>query len=172
MSKEQWVDGLSNWTNGNKAAICYDTPAYPIWDSWGASLRDLYILNTSGDIVSYQNVTSGIPTDIEEQIISLLSNDVETLPNKFIIKQNFPNPFNPKTNISFEIPTESIVSLVIYDIQGKVVRKLLHRSRLVGLHNIIWDATNDKGLAASAGMYFYTLESNGLAQTKKMLLIK
>tara|TARA_Y100000748_G_scaffold231539_1_gene195563 strand:- start:129 stop:575 length:447 start_codon:yes stop_codon:yes gene_type:complete len=147
-------------------------PAYPIWDSWGASIRDLYILNTAGDIISQQNVTSGIPTDLDEQIISLLSTDTEVIPNKFIVKQNFPNPFNPMTTISFEIPLESIVSLTIYDIQGKVVRKLVHRSKLVGSHNMVWDATNDKGLAVSAGMYFYSLEFDDIAKTMKMLLIK
>jgi len=147
-------------------------PAYPIWDSWGASLRDLYILSASGDIISQQNVTAGIPTDLEEQIISLLSTDEKVIPNKFIIKQNFPNPFNPMTTISFEIPIESIVSLIIYDIQGKVVRKLVHRSRLVGSHNMTWDATNDKGLAVSAGIYFCSLEFDDIAKTMKMLLIK
>ena len=147
-------------------------PAYPIWDSWGASIRDLYILNTAGDIISQQNVTAGIPTDLEEQIISLLSTDAEVIPDKFIIKQNFPNPFNPKTTISFEIPLESLVSLTIYDIQGKVVRKLVHRSRLVGSYNMVWDATNDKGLAVSAGMYFYRLEFNDVVKTMKMLLVK
>ena len=172
MSKEEWIDGLSNWTNGSNAAICYDMPAYPIWDSWGASIRDLYILNASGDIISQQNVTAGIPTDLEEQIISLLSTGIEAIPKKFIIKQNFPNPFNPITIISFEIPIESIVNLIIYDIQGKVVRRLVHRSRLEGSHNIIWDATNDKGLAVSAGVYFYSLESDDIAKTMKMLLIK
>jgi len=147
-------------------------PAYPIWDSWGASIRDLYILNTAGDIISQQNVTAGIPTDLEEQIISLLSTDAEVIPDKFIIKQNFPNPFNPKTTISFEIPLESLVSLTIYDIQGKVVRKLVHRSRLVGSQNMVWDATNDKGLAVSAGMYFYRLEFDDVVKTMKMLLVK
>jgi len=147
-------------------------PAYPIWDSWGASIRDLYILNTAGDIISQQNVTAGIPTDLEEQIISLLSTDTEVIPDKFIIKQNFPNPFNPLTTISFKIPLESIVSLTIYDIQGKVVRKLVHRSRLVGSHNMVWDATNDKGLAVSAGMYFYRLEFDDVVKTMKMLLVK
>ena len=147
-------------------------PAYPIWDSWGASIRDLYILNTAGDIISQQNVTAGIPTDLEEQIISLLSTDAEVIPDKFIIKQNFPNPFNPKTTISFEIPLEGLVSLTIYDIQGKVVRKLVHRSRLVGSQNMVWDATNDKGLAVSAGMYFYRLEFNDVVKTMKMLLVK
>ena len=147
-------------------------PAYPIWDSWGASIRDLFILNTAGDIISQQNVTAGIPTDLEEQIISLLSTDAEVIPDKFIIKQNFPNPFNPLTTISFEIPLESIVSLTIYDIQGKVVRKLVHRSRLVGSHNMVWDATNDKGLAVSAGVYFYRLEFDDVVKTMKMLLVK
>lgn len=147
-------------------------PAYPIWDSWGASIRDLYILNTAGDIISQQNVTAGIPTDLAEQIISLLSTDAEVIPDKFIIKQNVPNPFNPKTTISFKIPLESSVSLAIYDIHGKVVKKLVHRSRLVGSHNMVWDATNDKGLAVSAGVYFYRLEFDDVVKTMKMLLVK
>ena len=64
------------------------------------------------------------------------------------------------------------VDAIIYDIQGKVVRKLVHRSRLVGSHNMTWDATNNKGLAVSAGIYFYTLEFDDIAKTMKMLLVK
>jgi hypothetical protein len=91
-------------------------------------------------------------------------------PTEYKLGQNFPNPFNPSTMISFEIPENSNVTLTIYDIMGKVVEQpFLNTPVNSGYHQYIWDTVN-KGLAS--GIYLYKLEAGTYSETKKMMLIK
>jgi hypothetical protein len=86
---------------------------------------------------------------------------------------NYPNPFNPFTVISFELPTKSEVSVIVYDVSGRVVRRLLTNELMgVGMHKISWDGTNERGDDVSSGVYFYKLEANGLSETNSMVLVK
>jgi hypothetical protein len=95
---------------------------------------------------------------------------VETTENKIMdyeLLQNYPNPFNPATIIEYSIKEEGNVELVIYDVLGKVVVKLLDERKLAGNYSVQFDASN-----LSSGIYFYTLRVNDFVSTKKMLLIK
>lgn len=88
-------------------------------------------------------------------------------PEGFYLKQNFPNPFNSQTKISFSIPYSSKVLLSIYDINGIEIAKLLNSDFQAGEYEIIWDAKN-----SASGIYFYKLFMENLSITKKMILIK
>ena len=90
-----------------------------------------------------------------------------TLPSKYVLEQNSPNPFNPTTMISYSIPAMSHVTLRVYDILGRLVSTLVNGEQAPGEHVVRFDGT---GLAS--GVYFYRLESNGFTQTKKLLLLK
>ncbi len=91
-----------------------------------------------------------------------------SLPTKFSLAQNFPNPFNPSTVIQYSLPVTSIVSLKVYDILGNEVETLLNNVPLeVGEHYALFD-----GSQLSSGMYFYQLETNGFSVTRKMMLQK
>jgi len=92
-----------------------------------------------------------------------------TLAKEFILYDNFPNPFNPATNIKFEIPTAKLgfVSLKVYDLLGREVVTLVNEVGRPGVYTAQWDA----GEAAS-GVYFYRLEAGAFVQTKRMLLLK
>ncbi len=92
--------------------------------------------------------------------------------NRFVLKDNYPNPFNPSTLISYELPFESFVNLTIYDMIGRKVKTLVDDFQVSGYNSIRWDATNDRNEPASAGVYLYKIEATGLRQTKKMVLIK
>jgi hypothetical protein len=81
--------------------------------------------------------------------------------------QNFPNPFNPSTRIKFNIPYGTEVKLFIYDINGKLISKLLNKYLAQGVHEI---EINCSGL--SNGIYFYQLQTGKYSQSRKMLLIK
>ncbi len=101
-----------------------------------------------------------------------LTNKVEIgTPGKFNLSQNYPNPFNPVTKIDFEIPSDSYVSLKIYDISGREVAKLLDGQKNAGFYTVQFD-----GSKLSSGIYFYsmTVKSNGSENviSKKMNLIK
>ncbi|MCF8243287.1 MAG: FG-GAP-like repeat-containing protein [Melioribacteraceae bacterium] len=89
------------------------------------------------------------------------------IPTKYAVYQNYPNPFNPSTNISFDIPRQSFVSLKIYDAIGREVAALINREMNAGRYNVNFDASK-----LSSGIYFYRIESEGFIKTNKMLLVK
>ena len=91
---------------------------------------------------------------------------------KFSLSQNFPNPFNPTTNIEFSIPEKSFVSLKIYDMNGKLVRRLSNGTKNQGRYLATWDAKNEFGFKVASGVYFYKLQTSNNVVTKKMLLMK
>ena len=92
--------------------------------------------------------------------------------NIYKVYQNFPNPFNPVTTISYNLPKAESVSIVIYDMMGRLVRDLVSDYQSSGYKSIKWDATNNLGESVSAGMYFYKVDFGELKQVRKMLYIK
>lgn len=91
---------------------------------------------------------------------------------KFVLHENYPNPFNPTTTIFFELPADEVIDLTIYNILGHPVRQLFSGVRRTGLHKIIWDGRDDSGKQASAGVYLYTLTTPRLSTTKQMVLLR
>lgn len=90
------------------------------------------------------------------------------VPNKFSLSQNYPNPFNPTTNINYTVAKNSLVTLKIYDVTGKVVQTLVNEQQTAGTYKVTLQALN-----MASGVYFYTLESDGLKiDSKKMILVK
>jgi hypothetical protein len=97
-----------------------------------------------------------------------LSNEVIIgTPTKYALSQNFPNPFNPSTSISYEIPATNFVSLKIYDMMGKEVASLVNGNQEAGFYTVKFDASK-----LSSGIYFYKLQSNDFTATKKLMLLK
>ncbi|MBN1997761.1 DUF11 domain-containing protein [candidate division KSB1 bacterium] len=89
-------------------------------------------------------------------------------PKDYELKQNFPNPFNPSTNIQFTIQKSGFCELVIYNVQGQAVRKLVSEFLSAGSFSVEWDGKNQTGHIAPSGVYFYRIHINGYAETKKM----
>ena len=73
VGKSQHMSSLGNWTNGNDASVCADQSPYPIWSTWDASQRDLYILDHEGDVVFHENVTGGLPSNLGSLVIDLVN---------------------------------------------------------------------------------------------------
>gem|GEM_PF-2049018 len=96
------------------------------------------------------------------------------MPRDFSLDQNFPNPFNPITTITFEIPgVEKIqTELSIFDIRGRLVRVLIDEVLPVGRYRVTWDGRNGIGNIASSGIYFYRIKTDSFSSTRKMTLIK
>lgn len=88
-------------------------------------------------------------------------------PSDFNLYQNFPNPFNPSTNIKFDIKETGVVKLIIYSITGEKVAELLNGKLNPGSYNVTFDARN-----LSSGIYYYSLITNENVHTKKMMLVK
>ena len=107
----------------------------------------------------------------------IVSTDVLNIKNEFLpisykLYQNYPNPFNPLTTISYDLPIDSEINLIIYDINGRIIKSLYNGHQDAGSRSIIWDATNNLGDPVSSGMYLYSIQSKGFNQTRKMLFLK
>jgi carboxypeptidase T len=94
-------------------------------------------------------------------------NQISELAESYSLKQNYPNPFNPSTKIQYAIAKSGFVSLKVFDITGKVVADLVNNNQTSGKYEVAFNAA-----ALSSGVYYYKLESEGFAETRKMLLIK
>lgn len=86
--------------------------------------------------------------------------------------QNFPNPFNPLTEIEFELARSENISLSIYDLQGHLVRVLAQGTLPAGTHSVIWDGMTDSGDRAASGSYLYRLVTVGRILNRQMTLVK
>jgi len=98
--------------------------------------------------------------------------DKQNLSNDFQLHQNFPNPFNPSTQIGFQLPASEFVQLEVYNLIGQKVRTLINQNRPAGVQQVTWDARDDAGRELPAGIYYYQLRSSNFQQTRKMLLVK
>jgi hypothetical protein len=97
---------------------------------------------------------------------------LELIPMQYALYQNFPNPFNPVTEIQFDIPDISTVELVVYNLMGQEVRRLVNGEIQAGYHRIVWNGLNAQGEPVSTGVYIYSLTSPSFHSTKKMVLLK
>jgi hypothetical protein len=101
-----------------------------------------------------------------------LSFENHSLLKNYKLHSAYPNPFNPKTSIKFQIPQSQMVRIDIFDIQGKIVKILVNDTFMTGNHTVAWNGKNNYGEYAAAGMYFYHLTAGNFSQTKKMILLK
>jgi hypothetical protein len=89
------------------------------------------------------------------------------IPKEFKLYQNFPNPFNPSTFISFDIPKESYITLKVYDLQGREVKIIIDGLQKAGSFKAEFNASE-----LASGIYFYKLSSDNISFTRKMILVK
>ncbi|MFH1277399.1 MAG: T9SS type A sorting domain-containing protein [Candidatus Eisenbacteria bacterium] len=115
----------------------------------------------------------GIPTPRTNCTIGPTSG-VPDVPStdRLVLHQNRPNPFNPVTNIKFNLPSKSKATLKIYDIAGREVRTLVDGTLESGEHNITWFGKDNNGRDVTSGVYFYRLDAGKETSTKKMVLLR
>jgi parallel beta-helix repeat protein len=122
--------------------------------------------NGSGASSTISDLLAKLTEDEDKGETSSIDDGQFTIDN-FTLEQNYPNPFNPVTQIRFALPITSEVKLSIFNINGQLVSELINGNKEAGIHKVNFDATN-----FNSGMYFYTLEANGISITKKMILTK
>ena len=101
-----------------------------------------------------------------------LSIDDLNLPTAFRVHQNYPNPFNPSTNIDYDLPEDSFVSITIFDMMGRIVNQSTFENQSAGFQSFKWNGTNDRGSPVSAGVYFYSIRTKNNFETRKMIMLK
>jgi len=90
----------------------------------------------------------------------------------FALYKNYPNPFNPVTSISYQLPVMSPVRLIVYDQQGRQVKTLADKTQPAGIHRVRWDGRNEEGRSVSSGIYFYRLEAGTFTCVQRMVLLR
>ena len=115
---------------------------------------------------------SGKKTEFEPVSVNLELNKDEEKLDSYILFQNYPNPFNSQTQISFQVPKYSYISLKVFDLQGKKIVTLTETMYESGNYRINWNGKDNFGNPVSSGIYFYQLNTKELFYTKKLILIR
>ncbi|MBK8981339.1 MAG: T9SS type A sorting domain-containing protein [Ignavibacteria bacterium] len=191
--------GIMRTINGGFTWIPVNTPT-PYGDAkifmidnkrgWVGSAFNVVVSTRDGFNWGYQNTPPGnhysvffldslngwagrnnlIKTDDGGGLITSVSNNVNIVPDEFVLHQNYPNPFNPVTVIRYSLKENSLTTLKVFDVLGIKVTTLVNENQNAGSHSIKFNADD---YTLSSGIYFYTLfANNNLVATKSMLLIK
>jgi hypothetical protein len=141
-------------------------------------------LRIRGSTLSSLEITKAILVDrgaqkIPVQIVSKMKEAEEgfiagssSIPQEFSLSQNYPNPFNPETEISYALPTDCHVKLVIHNITGQKVKTIIDEHQTAGYKTSHWNGKNDQGKEVATGVYFYKLQAGDFTQSRKMVLLK
>lgn len=126
-----------------------------------------YIHNEEIDLVA------GIEINLDIVMIPVLDSDNDQITPATVLKNNYPNPFNPETTISFYLSDSSAkTELCIYDLKGKKLLTLISDNLSAGEHSVTWDGKDSTGKNVSSGIYLYRLTQGNFISTKKMILMK
>jgi len=101
-----------------------------------------------------------------------IDSESEQIPSALLLKPTYPNPFNPSTQIVFEVPQTETVSITIYNLRGQLVTRLVNRDYPPGTYSVQWDGRDDTEKSVAAGTYFYKMEAGDFSQTRKMVYLK
>tara|TARA_Y100000739_G_C20408620_1_gene373439 strand:- start:137 stop:529 length:393 start_codon:yes stop_codon:yes gene_type:complete len=130
------------------------------------------VIGFDGSLILHQNVTSGIPDDLEEILNTLALGQNQNIPGRFTLHQNYPNPFNPLTTIAYDLSQNTEMNITIYDLMGREVKTLLHREQTAGKRRIQWNATNNQNQPVSSGTYILLVKHGEVTESRKMILVK
>ncbi|MDH4070549.1 MAG: T9SS type A sorting domain-containing protein [Ignavibacteria bacterium] len=167
---DQTVVGVTN--NNGQASFTHSGPpcvggiAILVTD---VSASGKILDRTTGVLTNYviplPNSGAAISTLSDDETPALLSG--AELPATFGLSQNYPNPFNPSTTITYQLPEDTHVTLVVSDLMGREVAVLVNEEQEAGYKSVVFDAAN-----LASGVYFYRLEASGFVQTMKLMLMR
>ncbi len=132
--------------------------------------------SSTGTLVSITNISASASTMSADLAVSLIADADDytydnVLPASYSLDQNFPNPFNPSTRISFNLPKSGAVRLTIYNILGEKIEELVDGYLPAGTHAFTWNPNSD-GTPLASGVYMYELVTEEASLSRKMLLLK
>ncbi len=135
-------------------------------------------VDTSSNGHSYTNLGSGWEAyetgEIMIRAIVYTASDNEdgVAVAPILAASNYPNPFNPVTNIAYSVPETGMTSVKVYNLKGQVINTLVNKEVAAGSQTVIWNGTDASGNSVASGLYFLRVENSGKAVTRKMLLSK
>lgn len=157
---EQITDNFDRLTDERWAELVKsgDVPARPDW-------VNIYLADGTGNALAPGRELAGI-------VYLGAAGNSDKLPSEFSLSQNYPNPFNPATSIRFELPRAATVSIIVYDLRGREVAKLVEGKMQPGKHQVVWDGRTTAGSALPSGIYIARLATPTYNNSVKMLLLK
>lgn len=161
------------WTNDGLLTHT-STSDSGVWNSGflGPGASYMRQFNTPGSFPYHCEIHTFMLGTVIVSPTSVGDENSEAVPNSYSLNQNFPNPFNSSTRISFYLPKGGNIKLEVYNILGQKMRTLLEKAEEPGPKTISWDARDDKGLSVPTGIYFYRLTAKDFVDTKKMVYLK
>jgi Tol biopolymer transport system component len=172
-----------SWSKNSKTIVFHSNRVSGDFDLWtvpasGGSPNLLTGLGGAGDydpaysnngkLVAYAAVDE--PPTISSKDLEVSDDEADA--NTVVLEQNSPNPFNPTTEIRFQLPEVSQVQLTVYNALGQAVRSLAKGSFEAGQYRVIWDARDNYGIKVPSGIYIYRLQTGNLVEQRKMILLK
>ncbi|HEX9935412.1 MAG TPA: PKD domain-containing protein, partial [bacterium] len=153
------TQGSTLVTNLQDTSIYMTIPASGVY-YWGVTAFD-----TQGNRKSSTVFRIDIRTDVEED-------GLKGQPGSFALLQNYPNPFNPETTIRYALPQPADVRLLVFDLQGRLIRALVEKRMPAGYHEALWDARDAFGRLVPSGVYLLKMKAGDFFQQKRMVLLK
>ena len=130
------------------------------------------LISGCGFIVDNVNYSDFVYSSLFDCIsASTLDVSEKISPSTFYLYQNHPNPFNPITQINYQLSKNSHIKIEVYDMMGKLVKTLVNEFQSPGYRSIKWNGQNFENQKVSSGVYFYSLQSESFSATKKMILL-
>lgn len=176
-----YVSGMTmvSGQDANSIILKYNSAGDILWQqqynnaivNLGDQARDM-VLDNAGNVI-ITGFTNNTNTATDALVIKYSQSGVtgvqnnNTIPEKFELSQNFPNPFNPATNIKFSIPENGNVTMKVFDAQGKEVAVLVNEFKSASSYSIDFNASH-----LSSGVYFYRIQTSEFTEVRKMVLVK
>ena len=171
-STDNWSSSKNQWDIADCALYTYDASGNMItfsFGGWAGSTWEPYSISEEVPNGPQNEVYLASYIKITYKSVNATSISISNpnIPKGFSLSQNYPDPFNPTTTISFTIPTRSSVSLKIFDILGREVATIVSQELPAGTYSRQWNAAK-----MSSGIYFYRLQAGSFTQTKRLVLLK
>ena len=167
------VDGSAIYV-GTDLGVYRTLDGGKIWEPWFDGMPVAMIIDLSISRVDRRLRAATFGNGVyQRKLPALVLAERSTVPLEYSLSQNFPNPFNPSTTISYSIPAGTDghsfqnVTLRVHDVSGKEIATLVNEQQKAGIYSVKFNASK-----LSSGVYFYTLHSGKFSETKKLVLMK
>ncbi len=148
-----------------------DLPVYR-YSAANGQWQQMAVDRFTSNYIYIQSTDCGIYTIGDRSTTSVKQNEILGIPKKYILFQNFPNPFNQSTKIRFSLPEKTKIKITVLDIKGRIIKKLVDDHLAAGYHEFLWEGINQNGENVPSGVYFCLLDYKNKQKITKLILAK
>ncbi len=143
-----------------------------------SSAANTSITSTAGEVLvgpsegENTRTASGFLVVLQQQQSALAVDEVGGLPSAYALHQNYPNPFNPSTTLRFDLPMATDIHIVVYDLLGREIVRLVEQRLEAGYHQLVWNGRDRRGREVPTGMYIVLMTTPDFKKSNKLVLLK